>query len=282
LIRQAEESADISLSRCLSFSLVTQGGPPQDPHTGAPCGRLLHHLTGPRPSPPMGSSSTYTYVTRKAENMAKLCSARGCHLPRGGLDSMCSRHRSTYRRLGHPSARPLPRRDWLPYKVALEHLFSLNEGHAGLVEAERFVDSFVKRGIAHSEAYKGAQEMQRLASHGVTSRDILVTVLAVLEHQRRCTNPPPDQRSEDFQLSRAVFALAPQVVKPGWRGLRTRPYRGRATHSALCFVGKHLRGALAEFAATVGLGLEAQAQAKAMSEEERRAARTAPMQIAYR
>jgi hypothetical protein len=227
-------------------------------------------------------SSPHTYAVRKAENMAKLCSAPRCLLLRGGLDSMCSRHRSTYRRLGHPSAKPLPRRDWLPYKVAIEHLFSLNEGHAGLVESEWFVDSFVKHGIANSGAYKGAQEMQRLASHGVAPRDILVTVLAVLEHQRRCKSPAPDQRSEDFQLSRAVFAMAPQAVKPGWRGLRTRPYRGRAKHSALCFVGKHLRGALAEFAATVSLGLEAQARAKAMSEKERRAARTAPMAIAYR
>lgn len=227
-------------------------------------------------------SSTTTYHAHRAKNMTLRCQAPGCFLLRGGLDSHCGRHRSTYRRLGHPDAKPLPRRNWLPYKVALEHLFSLNANHAGLLEAEQAIDSLMKRGIANRSAYKGAQEMQRLATHGITPRDVLTAALAVLEYQRHFGSSAPDDRSRDFQIARAVLALAPQVVKTTWTGNRGRPYRGQATHSARVFMGKHLRALLSEFSATAHLGLQAQAKAASMTTAERQAARRAPMVVEYR
>ena len=120
-------------------------------------------------------SSTTTYYAHKANNMTQLCKAPGCNLLRGGLDSHCGRHRSTYRRLGHPDAKPLPRRSWLPYKVALDGLFALNQAHAGLLEAERYVETFMQKAVANVRAYKGAEQMQRLATAGITARDVLVT-----------------------------------------------------------------------------------------------------------
>lgn len=229
----------------------------------------------------MSISNATTYQAHKASNMALRCGAPGCFLLRDGLNAACGKHLSAYRRLGHASAKPLPRSEWVDYATAIEKLFSRNPGHAGLIEADRLVDSFIMRGVASGRAFKGTDEMQRLSTRGVTPREVLVTALSFLEFERHHGDKLPDDRSRTVALARAVFSLAPRDIAAGWRGNRGRPYRRAARPSALVYVGTYLRGALAEFSGrVVAPGLEAQALAHAMTDEQRSAARIAPM-VAY-
>jgi hypothetical protein len=221
-----------------------------------------------------------TYLANKAINLNKPCNCAGCPLPRTGLDSFCPRHRQVYRRYGHPKAGPLKRSSWAPYKGPLRDLFALNESHAGLVEATRYLTDWMARAKANPSAFKGAVEMQRLAVGGVTARDVLVEVCAVSMYLHACPDVLPSDRARDFAIARAVFLLAPQVQKHAWTGKRMRPYRGRAAHSSLAYVGSHLRTVLAEFTVTAQLGVEALARTRAMTDEQRRAARMAPMVVA--
>jgi hypothetical protein len=218
-----------------------------------------------------------TYLANKAANLTKPCNCAGCPLPRTGLDSFCPSHRQVYRRYGHPKAGPLKRSSWAPYRTPLRDLFALNESHAGLVEATRYLSDWMARARANPSGRKGDIEMQRLAVNGVTARDVLIEVCAVSIFLDACPHVLPSDRARDFAIARAVFLLAPQVQKHAWTGNRMRPYRGRAAHSSLACIGTHLRTVLADFTVTARLGVEAMVRANAMTDEQRRAARMAPM-----
>ena len=225
-------------------------------------------------------TTTLDYRTRKAALAGQPCRLDGCSSLRFGFAVHCRKHRRIAESYGHPQAGPLRRSSMATFRTGIAALFAKNGTHAGLIEADRWVTSLMAQATADSYAFKGANELQRLATHGVTPRAVLVEFLACSAYIDWAPSVlPEDDRCRDFALARAVFLMAPQVVKTSWTGNRRRPYRGKASVGSLAFIGRHLRVSLAEFTATVLAGLAAQTRAKAMTAEDRKAARTAPMAV---
>lgn len=226
------------------------------------------------------TSTNPGYLAKLAKNQSQPCIGKSCHVPRAGLDVTCARHRNNYKRHGAVDAHSLPRKLWKLHRAKVEALLLVNVHHLGLLEADRIVAEFMHRGANASNAFRGANEMARLMQSGVAPRTVLVEVLALMACLRDFPSAVPTDKATDHAISHAVFRLAPQSVRSGWNGARVAAYRGRPRASALAYVGRFLRIALAEFGATVQLAIEAKARAAAMTDEDRRAARTAPMRIA--
>jgi len=220
------------------------------------------------------------YIQARAGNMIKGCSAPGCNARRYGLNAYCRAHYETSRRYGHPTARPLRRSCWSSYRVAIQSLFDLNQGHRGLVDSVAYLHDWMTQGANNANAYRGADEARRLIEHGVTARQVLVEVTAVSMYLTRHPNALPDAVSEEFAIARAVFALAPQRTKVSWQSGRRKTYRARARASALRYVGRHLRQVLSGVVSQAILGVEARAKAQAMTQAEIDEARRAPFAIA--
>ena len=227
------------------------------------------------------STLSLAYRVALSRNATKPCNADGCPLPRQALDAMCGCHRRRYRSFGHWNAYPVKAAAWAPIRDRVAVVFDANRGmHAGLIEAERHVSSLMARAVTNPGSFKGAAELARLQSHGITAEAILRTAVSasilILYSPTMC----PDDRSRRTMVARAVVAMAPQVEKHSWSGNRGRVYRGKAAHSSLVNLGRIFTVDLAEFTATVQLAIEAKARAAAMTDADRRAARTAPMRIA--
>jgi hypothetical protein len=139
-----------------------------------------------------------------------------------------------------------------------------------------------ERACANQSAFKGAEELARLARHGIKPLDIVVETAACLSWLEQNPRVLPDDRSQDFAVSRAVFGLAPRArcstrYRPvGARLLPNHSYARKARTGSLNYVGTYLRTTLAAFLANIALTLEA----RAMEEAARLAAMRAPLQLA--
>jgi hypothetical protein len=219
----------------------------------------------------------------KAANALSTCRLPGCTLPRTGLQPWCSGHDRTARRYGHPDGAPIKRRQLLPYRTEVESLLSANEAHEGLLQVLVFLDRWIVEAQGNPRAWKGAQEVARLHAHGVNARRLLVEFLAAALWLQDHGHRLPDDRARDFMLSRAVFSLAPRARKPTgpawWRTERAKTpasYAAKALPSALAYVGRHLRQALAVFLANVQAGVEAERRQKTDPDAALRAPLRAP------
>ena len=203
---------------------------------------------------PLGPSiRSKSAAQAKPRNEVHLCKARGCNHHREGLNAYCASHNSVYRKYGHPSARPIKPIAYTRYRKEVSAIFDANAGHAGLVAALDYIDKWTADAANPLSTFKGAPEVARLASDGITTRDILIEASSFWCFLHDNPRALPDTRSEDFGLSRAVMHLAPRPRRYTHEAIQkgTNGYQMRPKFSALNCIGSHLRAVLAFFLANI-------------------------------
>lgn len=212
-------------------------------------------------------SQSPAFATAATHNQLMNCNARGCRLSRKGINAWCSSHLEQARRLGHPSAQPYRPSTWRIERNEVAAVFAAHPDHDGVRQVLDWLAAWMARACGSERAFKGARDVARLARHGVAPLQMLTEVAAFVVWEQANAHAFPDQRSRDFGLSRAVFALAPRLRRAcavrgsigGTWGQPTsgpRSYAVRPQTSGLAFVGKHLREAFSPLLAQVQHAVE--------------------------
>jgi hypothetical protein len=229
-----------------------------------------------------------TFSIHRHRNETQPCDLPGCGRPRWGLNRWCRSCTGQANQYGHPKARPLRASQWTEERKLVRQLLDANPDHPGIHSVVDLISSWSATACSNELAFKGADEVARLARHGIKAADILVEVVAAWLWLQRQPHAVPDQRSQDFAMSRAVFGLAPRARRqtrgPGGVWPVTRKlsancsYSPKAKTSAMAYVGQFLRMALAPFLANVMHSIEQQAEHQARFQ----AAMQAPLQVPFR
>lgn len=206
-----------------------------------------------------------------ARNAKHRCRTPGCHVPRYRLDAWCLKHGRRAKAYGHPLAIPLQTRQWKPQRKEVEAILKANPMHPGLVQAMSLLQQWMQRAALNPQAYKGAEQVYRLVSHGVTPLDVIREAAALYLWSRdnpgQASSAWPDDTAADFALARAVFRLAPTPrrvlrskvgIAGDWK-LKLdsdNSYQPKPRPSSLREVGKYLRQLLAPL--VVGLSVAVQ------------------------
>lgn len=210
---------------------------------------------------------------------------------RQGLSRWCKDHTTRGLRYGHADAGPLRPKQWAAERRAVLELLEANADHPGLQQVLSVLSSWSAKARSNEDAFKGADEIARLARHGITSLDILSEVCACWTwlQQNPHALPVGSDRAADFAISRAVFQLAPrprrQTRGPGgyWpvtvKAPANRSYSPKARPSALAYVGGHLRAILAPFLANVAHSLETREEQHEAQQAALRAPLRAPVRL---
>ena len=157
-------------------------------------------------------------------------------------------------------------------------LFARNVTHKGQLQALEWVSGLVARATHNEGAFKGAEELARLARHGVKAADILTELCAVTMYLDANPRAVPSDAAWDYAVSSAVFKLAPRPrritrkVGSPWgvtvKAASGNSYAPKPRTSALAFVGRHLRESLAPFIVNVQRSIQSRdAQRKAFEAE---------------
>ncbi len=156
-------------------------------------------------------------------------------------------------------------------------LFTKNPTHAGQLQALELLRLWMAQATTNESAYRGAEEVARLARHGVAPIDILVELCAVSMFLSDNPRVVFDQRSHDFAISGAIFKLAPRPrrvtrkVGTPWgvtlAAKGTSSYAPKPRSSAMAFVGRHLRVTLAGLIANVSTSLASREERRRTFEE---------------
>lgn len=223
--------------------------------------------------------------TMARQNEMYTCTVPGCQDHRTGMRRMCRDHLRTDRRYGHPNGNPLKPSTFARERALVVDLLSKNTDHAALTHGLRWLTAWCTEATTSERAFAGADEVARLIRHGVTPLAILAEVAAVDIWLNNNPRALPDDRAEDFAVSRAVFMLAPRPrrqsgwrpARPGGRAPEPWTYAPVPKPGALAFVGHHLRRrALTPLLVVIASAV----QARAREEEAQRAAMRTPMQWA--
>jgi hypothetical protein len=207
-----------------------------------------------------------SFASSVAKNQGHACSLNLCSLPRAGLNRWCSRHTAQANRYGHPNAGPLHPKQWATQRSEVAALFVKNASHPGQRQALDVVAGLLAQASANEQAFRGAEELARLARHGVQPLAVLTELCAVVIFLQAKPLAVPDDRSFDFAVSSAVFKLAPRTRrftrKAGTPWPVTREandassYSPKARPSALANIGRLLRQSLAPLLSNVQLSLQ--------------------------
>lgn len=197
----------------------------------------------------------------KLINEQKCCDAPGCSMPREGINRWCLSHLNTVRRYGHPAAGPLRSTRWATERTQVRNLLEANEDHPGLQQVLTMLKAWIGRAAANESAYPGAEEVARIARHGVQPLEVLVEVCAFWSWLQLNPRAIPQggadgTRAVDFAISRAVFGLAPRPRRVSWASPGKAPYSPKARSTALAHIGQHLRQTLAPFLVNVSHHVE--------------------------
>jgi hypothetical protein len=208
---------------------------------------------------------TSPYAKAKAANSWKTCAAPGCSSLRVGLDARCEPHQTRWRRYGSATGAPIDPRRWTPYRAPVLQLFAANGDHPGLLQALRWLDDLTAQATASPSAYRGAEEFDRIARHGVSSLDVLVEVCAIWCHLAASPRACKTDHERDVAVSRAVFRLAPRARRFSRNHLTGHESSSapKARRSALAYAGTHLRKSLSEFLVNVAEAVKVRPDAKA-------------------
>ena len=187
----------------------------------------------------------------RAKNVLKTCKASGCSELRSNLNPFCSSHSVVYHRYGHPHAHAIKLLYYQGYRKEVEAVFNANSGHAGLVAALDYVTQYFHKAVHSEESsdFRAAYEISRLVRHGVSPREFLVEVCTIWCYLHQNVRALPDQRSEDWAISRAVLRLAPmpRVHTDEAKARGSHGYAMKPRFGALDTIGSHIRQVLAFF-----------------------------------
>ena len=217
-----------------------------------------------------------SFASSVAKNTGHACSLSHCSARRHGLYLWCKDHALRARRYGHPAAAPLHPKLWAAERRMVADLFARNVTHKGQQQALEWVSRLMTQATHNEGAHKGAEELARLARHGVKAVDILTELCAVTMYLDANPRAVPSDVAWDYAVSSAVFKLAPRPRRTtrgpnGHWPLKpdpTRSYAPKPRTSALAFVGRHLRQSLAPFLSNVQRSIESRdAQRKAFEAE---------------
>jgi hypothetical protein len=217
------------------------------------------------------ASPTFQYAV--AANERTHCdNHKNCGGLRAGINRFCAACLPRSRLYGHPEARLLRPSMWATERQRVAQLLAVNADHPGLRAVMSFLDGWSARACANGQAFKGAEDVARVARHGVSTMTVLTELAAFHVWLQRNPHGLPDQRACDFAMSRAVFGLAPRprrFVRAGGRWpvgdtmTAKNSYSPKPRASGLAYVGGHLREVLGPFLANVALSIEQQDQQKA-------------------
>lgn len=202
-----------------------------------------------------------TFNHAKLLNERQCCDASGCHSARHGVNRWCREHLNTAKRYGHPQAGPLRATRWATERDQVRALLSANGDHPGLQQVLSMLKAWMATATSNESAYPGANEVARVARHGVPPMDILVEVCAfwawLQSNPRALPQGGPDgDRAVDFAVSRAVCGLAPRPRRVSWASPTKTSYSPKARSTSLAHIGRHLRQSLAPFLANVSHHVE--------------------------
>lgn len=208
-------------------------------------------------------ASSFKLTQAKASNELRPCSLSSCRCNRVGISLWCKEHTQPAQRYGHPLAKPLRPSRWALQRAEVEALFAAQPDHPGLQQVTQALAAWMVS-AEQGASFKGAAEVRRLVSAGVTAERLLVELCAARAFMNDEPRHWPDDRSRDVFLSRAVFSLAPRQRRPcagragtgTWGMPASASYSPKATPSALAHVGPYLRQTFAVFLATVQHGIE--------------------------
>lgn len=194
-------------------------------------------------------------------NQLHRCDAPRCSLPRTSISLHCAKHAQQARRYGHPHGTALSPKLWDLQRKQIAELLARNITHRGQLQAIEFLQGLLDRANHNEGAFFGAEELSRLARHGVTPTVILQELCAVSLYLHDASRAVLNDRAADFAIARAVFSLAPRPRRhcrpagSGWGVSKpSKPaysYSPKVRHSALLFMGTHLRQSLAPFLANI-------------------------------
>lgn len=133
----------------------------------------------------------------------------------------CSTHTRRRRTYGHPLARPVRTKDFLPWATKVRLVFDRNPTHEGLALACQELDALMRS--AQERLYRGdklAPDLRRLGilwRDGAKGLDVLTMYTAAVLHDHLGSNPAPDARSARYRAARAVATMI--HAKPDGRDL---------------------------------------------------------------
>ena len=226
----------------------------------------MHQSTNqPRPS---GSHIGPVLRTRKVENRALQCTAKGCSAPRHSLTQFCSIHNRADQRHGHPQARRVDAKEYREEARQVAELFALNPDHQGTAIASGFIAQWMAEATERtkdgSKGQHGDREVSRVARHGVTPLEVLTAVCAAHAWLARNPNALPTDRARSFLLAKALCRCAPRPrrISTTQRHPTGRPYSSLmpARPTDVEAIGKKLQAALSMFLVNVAQSLKTSAQ----------------------
>lgn len=199
-----------------------------------------------------------------SRNIEKPCKAHGCNESRSGLSLYCGSHTSVFKRYGHPNGRSIPPKDYRSYRAEVSDIFDANTAHPGYVSALDYLTKYMARAASASDdrdgPFKGSVEINRLASFGITPRDILLELCSFWTYLHDHPRALPDLRAEDWGLSRAVMSLAPRLRRYTSGRLALGGYSPKPKFSSLDSIGSHMRSVLSMFFVNVAMSVTTKEQ----------------------
>jgi hypothetical protein len=163
------------------------------------------------------------------------CRIPGCTSPvRARFSPLCSGHRRTLERHGHPEQAATRAADLAPFLRLVARRQADNPDSpawailrarwAALVDSANATLAAVDAGKAYCRIDRIAAERIRGIAGAATADQVIATSFAVVFHQRSAPQAYRDDRSTLFQLARRVLKLAPMSMGRYWNQ-KTRTMR---------------------------------------------------------
>ncbi|HLI12824.1 MAG TPA: hypothetical protein VKY65_14625 [Alphaproteobacteria bacterium] len=169
-----------------------------------------------------------TITARMAERQGLPCNIAGCPARRHGVSNYCTRHKLSLLRNGSPTQRAIRKYEYAPDLKTVRRFVRRNAKHPTFVATFAELDRQLSEAAAWATEWRGYRprswrqrlflELARLATHGVTGRNVFEAAAAVFLFSRRRPGAlDPYGRPLHYAIARAVFSLAPRYRTPSTR-----------------------------------------------------------------
>ena len=190
--------------------------------------------------------STEAIYERRRENEVKVCRYAPCKNLRRGLSRFCTYHEGKQTRYGHPEGCFVPPRQYLGEMDEARMFVEKHLGHKAVQATIEWFDVWLRE-AANGIPVLARAEFRRLAEHGVTGKDCVVSVLAVWLYAHRRPAALPSDARLTFAIALSVLYLAPREKKVSWRNGKAKEYGKHIGHRIRRDVGRLIRTTLGLF-----------------------------------
>jgi hypothetical protein len=145
-----------------------------------------------------------------AKNEMLPCSVTGCPYHRHRLYSVCIKHEANKSHWGHPKARAIQKQELKAVLTEVKELVERHEAtHQGLQNALNWFDRWLKDAAENKRGVHGSKHIRRLAEHGVSAHELLITCGAVWLFSYRFPHRLPSEDALTYAISHQVMKLVP-------------------------------------------------------------------------